>query len=142
MVRTAWACAAMVAALTSFASAEPAKRYEVRVEAEELEVDTRGTVTIEVTPQGGFAIDEKYPARLSFIPDVGDEVLVVARREQGSADARYAPDGSSLRWEVDVMARKAGRHPAKIKAEIRVCKENDCSVGVSELRLAIVAKGS
>jgi hypothetical protein len=141
MVRATWITAMLLGA-SALASAEEARRYEVRVEAHELEVDSRGTVALEVIPQSGFSIDRKYPATFHFVPEVGDEVLVVAKSEQGAADARYAEDGSSLRWEVSVIPRRAGRHPAKLKAKFRVCKENDCTLGETELRIAIVAKGS
>src|SRR5690606_36011728 len=108
-----WACAATACAATAGltgGAAAQAKRYEVRVEAEELEVDTRGTVALEVVPQNGFTVDRAYPATFRFIPEVGDEVLVAAKADQGRDDARHAPDGSSLRWEIGITARKKGRH--------------------------------
>ncbi|MCA9622623.1 MAG: hypothetical protein KC731_26565 [Myxococcales bacterium] len=117
------------------------QRYAIRASMEEMEVNSRGTLTLEVEAVGGFAIDAAYPAALSVLPEVGDEVLVAQKQKYERRDAKLSKDGKTLSWAVSFTGRRAGKHPVKLNAKFRVCKDDECHEEEASLRLTVVVKG-
>ncbi len=126
--------------------AEEAQRYSFSAQVPELEVDTRGEVRVGVVAAKNFVLDRAFPFELSFVPEVADEALVVKRTRYQAADGKWGEGDKSLGWTVEVMARKVGDHPVKVKMKLRVCTAStdlgeDCTVAEAEMRLVVVVKG-
>ena len=121
------------------------ERYRFSAQVPELEVNTRGEVRIGVEAATDYLLDRQYPFELSFVPQVGDEVLVAKKTSYKAEDGHWGKDDKSLGWTVEVMARKAGSHPVSAKIKLRVCNKDpdlaDCVVADAEMRLVVVVKG-
>lgn len=123
------------------APADGQRRYTVEVEMTEMSVDTQGELTLVVAADNGFSIDPQFAHELTFIPEVGDEVLAARKTKYRKKDATIADEGKELRWTVGMTAKKAGQHPVKLKTSFQVCRKKECHHETSELRLKVVVKG-
>ncbi len=133
--------AVVLAAVAHAGDDDPTRRFTVRAQAPELEVASQDDVVIEVEANNEYFIDPDYAAEMKFVPEVGDEVLLAKKQTFGKKDAEYAEDRKSLRWTVQVTAKKRGKHPVNVELSFQVCDaDRDCHVGRQKLRLELVVK--
>jgi hypothetical protein len=123
------------------ASGAEVERYAVRAETAELEVNTRGELTVLVDAAAEHSLDGKYPAEAQVTAAVGDGALVVEKSHLRRGDAHYHKDGRSMSWKVGLVGKKAGSHPLKVRMKFHVCDDvGDCFEEIAELSLRVIVK--
>jgi hypothetical protein len=116
------------------------QRFSIRAEMTEMTVNSQGELTLIVAGANGWTVDPKFASEFWVMPEVGDEVLVARKSKYTRKDATVGED-KDLRLTVGLMAKKAGKHPVKLKASFQVCKKDSCSSQTAELRLKVTVKG-
>lgn len=110
--------------------------HRVSVGSVSAKVSESATATVRVEPQGGYKINEEFPAKLTLTAPAG---VTLEKAKLTKGDAAQL-DKSALVFNVKLTATEAGKKTVTGELRFAVCKETECKPMTQSVSIQVDAK--
>ncbi len=123
-MRVCWLALLLIPAIAAGEQVEPGYVLRVSPDAVEVEVGSRGAVSLTIVPQSGYSIDRDGPLRIrvEVEPVEGLELPQKRFRRKHAADAQ----AESPRFDLRYKAATAGDYTVVIDTQFWICRRYTC----------------